>query len=197
MTTGSNRGQTPVLPEPRPYSPFMVQLLAYLHQWGLRKDQPLSGNSPTCRGLTDADLGAQQGLARRRTATRCCRNASETYEAFPGRQDRKPYQGCLRCACARQVQRQHPMSDPQPNVSRPIGYAGPRTGSAQATTTADGVPLASWWWRALAALIDILIVATIITIITFGVWRSLYAARGSATSTPCWMPRAKGSRRLR
>ena len=92
---------------------------------------------------------------------------------------------------------QHPMSDPQPNVSRPIGYAGPRTGSAQATTTADGVPLASWWRRALAALIDILIVATIITIITFGVWRSLYAARGSATSTPCWMPRAKGSRRLR
>lgn len=106
MTTGSNRRQTPVLPEPRPYSPFMVQLLAYLHQWGLRQRSTLSGNSPTCRGLTDADLGAQQGLARRRTAPRCCRNASETYEAFPGRQDRKPYQGCLRCACARQVQRQ-------------------------------------------------------------------------------------------
>ena len=34
MTTGSNRRQTPVLPEPRPYSPFMVQLLAYLHQMG-------------------------------------------------------------------------------------------------------------------------------------------------------------------
>jgi uncharacterized RDD family membrane protein YckC len=67
-------------------------------------------------------------------------------------------------------------SYPQPDVSRPIGYAGPRTGSAQATTTADGVPLASWWWRAVAALIDIVIVATIVTIITFGVWRSLYAA---------------------
>ena len=45
----------------------------------------------------------------------------------------------------------------QPNVTRPPGYAGPRTGSVQATMTADGVPLASWWWRVLAVLIDNLI----------------------------------------
>jgi hypothetical protein len=49
MTTGSNRGQTRVLPEPRLCSPFMVQLLAYLHQWGLRQSPTRSGNSPTCR----------------------------------------------------------------------------------------------------------------------------------------------------
>ena len=41
--------------------------------------------------------------------------------------------------------------------------------------TADGVPLASWWWRVLAVLIDSLITTTIVTVITFPVWRSLYA----------------------
>jgi uncharacterized RDD family membrane protein YckC len=41
--------------------------------------------------------------------------------------------------------------------------------------TADGVPLASWWWRVLAALIDIMITTAIVTVITFPVWRSLYA----------------------
>jgi len=41
--------------------------------------------------------------------------------------------------------------------------------------TADGVPLASWWWRVLAVLIDNLITTTIVTVITFPVWRSLYA----------------------
>ncbi len=42
--------------------------------------------------------------------------------------------------------------------------------------TADGVALASWWWRALAVVIDYLIITAIVTIITFPVWRSLYAA---------------------
>ena len=45
----------------------------------------------------------------------------------------------------------------------------------QATMTADGVPLASWWWRVLAVVIDYLITTTIVTVITFPVWRSLYA----------------------
>jgi uncharacterized RDD family membrane protein YckC len=67
-------------------------------------------------------------------------------------------------------------SYPAPNVTRPPGYAAPRMGSVQATMTADGVPLASWWWRALAVLIDGLITTAIITVITFPVWRSLYAA---------------------
>ena len=65
---------------------------------------------------------------------------------------------------------------PQSNVNRPLGYAGSRTGRLQATTTADGVPLATWWWRALAMLIDSVMITTIVTIITFPVWRSVYAA---------------------
>jgi uncharacterized RDD family membrane protein YckC len=66
-------------------------------------------------------------------------------------------------------------SYPTPNAPRPLGHAGPRTGSAQATMTADGVPLASWWWRVLAVLIDNVILTAIVTVITFPVWRSLYA----------------------
>ena len=64
---------------------------------------------------------------------------------------------------------------PQPNVARPLGQAAPRAGSVQATMTADGVPLASWWWRVLAVLIDNLITTAIVTVLTFPVWRSLYA----------------------
>ena len=45
--------------------------------------------------------------------------------------------------------------------------------------TADGVPLASWWWRVLAVLIDSLITTAIVTVITFPVWRSLYATLAS------------------
>jgi uncharacterized RDD family membrane protein YckC len=66
-------------------------------------------------------------------------------------------------------------SYPAPNAPRPLGYAAPRTGSVQATMTADGVPLASWWWRVLAVLIDYVILTAIVTVITFPVWRSLYA----------------------
>ena len=64
---------------------------------------------------------------------------------------------------------------PQPNATRPVGYATARAGSVQAITTADGVPLASWWWRVLAVLIDEVILTAIVTVITFPVWRSLYA----------------------
>ena len=63
----------------------------------------------------------------------------------------------------------------QPSVTQPAGYATPRAGSVQATMTADGVPLASWWWRVLAVLIDHMILGAIVTVITFPVWRSLYA----------------------
>jgi uncharacterized RDD family membrane protein YckC len=66
-------------------------------------------------------------------------------------------------------------SYPAPNATRPLGHAGPRMGSVQATMTADGVPLASWWWRVLAVVIDYLITTAIVTVITFPVWRSLYA----------------------
>jgi uncharacterized RDD family membrane protein YckC len=65
---------------------------------------------------------------------------------------------------------------PAPNITRPPAYVAPRMGSAQATMTADGVPLASWWWRVLAVVIDNLIITAIVTVITFPVWRSLYAS---------------------
>jgi uncharacterized RDD family membrane protein YckC len=64
---------------------------------------------------------------------------------------------------------------PQPHPTRPVGYATSRAGSVQATTTADGVPLASWWWRVLAVLIDNMITTAIVAVITFPVWRALYA----------------------
>src|SRR4029450_9686829 len=68
-------------------------------------------------------------------------------------------------------------SYPASNAPRPpLGYAGPRTGSVQATMTADGVPLASWWWRGLAVLIGNGILPAIVTVITFPGWRSLDAA---------------------
>jgi uncharacterized RDD family membrane protein YckC len=69
------------------------------------------------------------------------------------------------------------------NVRPPLGYAGRRTASMQATMTADGVPLSSWWWRALAVVIDNVILSAIITIVTFPVWQSLYAAWSSYFNT--------------
>jgi uncharacterized RDD family membrane protein YckC len=63
-----------------------------------------------------------------------------------------------------------------PGMNRPAAYPRQRAGSLQATMTADGVLLASWWWRALAAIIDYLIISAIVGIITFPIWRSLYGA---------------------
>ena len=45
--------------------------------------------------------------------------------------------------------------------------------------TADGVALASWWWRALAVIIDYAIISAIVTVVTFPIWRSLFAAIAS------------------
>lgn len=49
----------------------------------------------------------------------------------------------------------------------------------QATTTADGVLLAGWWRRAVAAVIDNLITSVMVVIIAFPVWRTLYAGMGA------------------
>jgi uncharacterized RDD family membrane protein YckC len=68
---------------------------------------------------------------------------------------------------------------PSPGMTRPTAYPRPRTGSLQATMTADGVALASWWWRALAAIIDYLIISVIVGIVAFPIWRSLYGAWAS------------------
>jgi uncharacterized RDD family membrane protein YckC len=42
--------------------------------------------------------------------------------------------------------------------------------------TADGVRLAGWWWRALAALLDGMIISIVVTVITFPIWQRMYAA---------------------
>lgn len=68
---------------------------------------------------------------------------------------------------------------PSPNVTQPAAYARPRANSLQATMTADGVALASWWWRALAVIIDYAIISAIVSLVTFPIWRSLYAAIAS------------------
>lgn len=59
-----------------------------------------------------------------------------------------------------------------------VPYAtGPLPGvSRQAATTADGVPLAGWWWRALAGLIDALLVGTVTFVVTLPFYSELFSA---------------------
>jgi len=46
-------------------------------------------------------------------------------------------------------------------------------------TTADGVPLAGWWWRALAGSIDALIVGLVSLLVTLPFYRPLFVAFGA------------------
>ena len=48
--------------------------------------------------------------------------------------------------------------------------------SDRAATTADGVRLAGWWWRALAAVLDFVITSIVATVVAFPIWQPLYAA---------------------
>ena len=43
----------------------------------------------------------------------------------------------------------------------------------RSATTADGVRLAGWWWRVLAAVIDSLLVSGVVSILAFPVWRTM------------------------
>ena len=43
-------------------------------------------------------------------------------------------------------------------------------------TTADGVRLAGWWWRALAAVLDFVITSLVVTIVAFPIWQPLLDA---------------------
>jgi uncharacterized RDD family membrane protein YckC len=52
------------------------------------------------------------------------------------------------------------------------GYAG----TLRATSTADGVALAGWGWRVLAALVDNLITSLVVSVLTFPIWQTMYAA---------------------
>ena len=51
--------------------------------------------------------------------------------------------------------------------------------SRQAATTADGVPLAGWWWRALAGLIDALLVGIVSGLLTLPFYREIVNAIGT------------------
>jgi uncharacterized RDD family membrane protein YckC len=66
--------------------------------------------------------------------------------------------------------------------------------------TADGVPLAGWWWRVLAMVIDNVLLSTVVTILAAPVWLPIYeafaaylqavveAAQAGATAPPVMDP---------
>ena len=77
--------------------------------------------------------------------------------------------------------RQGPAPAPPPvpfGAGPAVPYAaGPVPGvSRQAATTADGVPLAGWWWRALAGLVDALVVGTVSLVATLPFYGELVGA---------------------
>ncbi len=49
-------------------------------------------------------------------------------------------------------------------------------GRAQATITADGVPLSGWWWRVLAAWLDGIFVSLLVAIPAFPIYRRMYVS---------------------
>ncbi|HEY5822107.1 MAG TPA: RDD family protein [Propionibacteriaceae bacterium] len=72
---------------------------------------------------------------------------------------------------------QNPYATPPGQPSSQPGYA-PAAGSArnQAAATADGVPLASWWWRLLATIVDNILVGIVTTALSFPLYRPMIAA---------------------
>ena len=60
-----------------------------------------------------------------------------------------------------------------PNYPAAPVYAGP---TQPVPVTADGVPLAGWWWRVLAAVIDNLILSAVVTAVAAPLWLPLYEA---------------------
>lgn len=61
----------------------------------------------------------------------------------------------------------------------PYGSGVPAVPARQAVSTADGVPLAGWWWRALAGFIDAAIVGTLTFALTLPFYRELLTAFGA------------------
>ena len=55
----------------------------------------------------------------------------------------------------------------------PVGYGRP---TGPVAVTADGVPLSGWWWRVLAAVIDNLLLSTVVTILAAPLWLPVYEA---------------------
>ena len=66
---------------------------------------------------------------------------------------------------------------PPPGYPAQAGYPVQRPHpSYPVATTADGVRLAGWWWRALAAVIDSLIISAVVAVLAFPIWQRMYAA---------------------
>jgi uncharacterized RDD family membrane protein YckC len=84
-----------------------------------------------------------------------------------------------------------------PSYPAAPAYAGPMQ---PVPVTADGVPLAGWWWRVLAAVIDNVILSAVVTAVAAPLWWPLYeafvayletvmeAARSGATAPPVLDP---------
>ena len=62
---------------------------------------------------------------------------------------------------------------PPPGYPVAPGYGYP---PVPVPATADGVPLAGWWWRVLAMVIDIVLLSTVVTILAAPVWLPIYEA---------------------
>ena len=58
-------------------------------------------------------------------------------------------------------------------------YGQPAPAGSKAAFTADGVPLAGWWWRVLAILIDGLIVGVVAALISSPIYLSVFAKMGN------------------
>jgi uncharacterized RDD family membrane protein YckC len=66
---------------------------------------------------------------------------------------------------------------PPPGYPAQAGYpVQPTYPGYPVARTADGVRLAGWWWRVLAAVIDNLIISVVVTLVTFPIWQRMYAA---------------------
>ena len=74
----------------------------------------------------------------------------------PGPQPPNPYQQAQPPYQQNPYQQQHPY----PSGYAPAGYP------TQQPTTADGVPLAGWWWRFLAVVIDAIVVSMVSSVVT-------------------------------
>lgn len=76
---------------------------------------------------------------------------------------------------------QQPYQQPQPYQQHPYpqpGYGQQPYGGRPIHMTADGVPLAGWWWRALAIVIDGLIVGVAAALLSLPIYLRLAAALG-------------------
>jgi uncharacterized RDD family membrane protein YckC len=62
---------------------------------------------------------------------------------------------------------------PPPGYPVAPGYGYPPRPVA---ATADGVPLAGWWWRVLAMFLDNVVLSTVVTILAAPVWLPIYEA---------------------